>query len=164
MARGTLDDWNNFMSSTWSQIIDAQMMSDYQSRMGEIKQEVDRIIALARAGAIAPEFVLIALAKVNATKNGVLFSGLGKKAFHVNETLSKIGSDLHALSPSDPRYAAEMQMAQAKTREGAFQMQLLQTDMQKIMQDVASVMDQVKGMMDEMLRTRREIITKVAAQ
>ncbi len=161
-ARSTIDDWNNFMNDSWGQIIDAQMASDYQQKMGEMRAELDRMIAMAKSGAIGPEFLLIALAKVNSTKNGVLMTGLGKKAFHVNESLNRIANDLHTLSPADPRYAGELQMGQSKTREGALQMNLLQTDMTKVMQDVESVMNQVKSTIDEINRTRTSIISKLS--
>ena len=39
MARGTLAEWDQFLGDSWSQIFDAQMMSDYRSRMAEIKRE-----------------------------------------------------------------------------------------------------------------------------
>lgn len=163
-ARGTLDDWDGFLSDVWLQIMDAQMMSDYRTKMAEIKGEVDRLIALAKQGVIGPEFVLIALAKVNCMKNGVLISWLGKKAFHVNESINNVAQDLHSLDPADPRYFGEMQMAQSTTRDKSFQLNLLTQDMQKAMQDVASVMEQVHGMMAEINRTRREIVQKIGAR
>lgn len=160
LGEGTLEDFQQFMDETWMQILDAQMMQDYRSKMAEIQQEVRRIVALVKQGVLGPEFALIALAKVNATKNGVLLTGLGKKAFHVNEAINRVADDLKKGGAWDP---GAMQTAQAKTRDGAFQLNLLVTDMQKIMQDSASVLEQVHGMMGEMNRTRREIITKVAA-
>ncbi|MBN2250700.1 MAG: hypothetical protein JW724_01320, partial [Candidatus Altiarchaeota archaeon] len=93
MAQGTLDEWEGFMGDLWSQVLDAQMLKDYEARMGEIKQEVQRIITLAKEGKIGPEFVLIALAKVNVTKNGVLFSWLSKKAFGINEQMSRAAEE-----------------------------------------------------------------------
>lgn len=164
MAEGTLSEWENFTNEMWGQIFDTQMMKDYQSKMGEIQKEVQRIIAMAKAGQVDPEYVLIALAKVNVTKNGCLMTWLGKKAFMTNETMSRVANDLRTISPSDPRYFSEMQSAQAKTRDGSFQLQMLVTDMQKVMQDVAGVLEQVHGFMGEINRTRREIITKLTAQ
>lgn len=163
MAEGTLDEWEGFMNDIWGQIFDAQMMADYQKRMGEVQQEVQRIITLAKEGKISPEFVLIALAKVNVTKNGVLMTWLGKKAFMTNDNMNRIANDLSMTPTSDPGYTSQLYDTQAKTRDGAFQLQLLVADMQKVMQDVAGVLEQVHGFMGEINRTRREIITKVAA-
>lgn len=160
MGEGTLSEWQTFMDETWMTILDAQMMKDYQQRMAEVQQEARRIIALVKSGVIGPEFALIAMAKVNQTKNGCLMTWLGKKAFHVNDSINKIAEDLKKGGGWDP---ANLQMAQAKTRDGAFQLNLLVTDMQKIMQDSAGVLEQVHGIMGEMNRTRREIITKVSA-
>lgn len=161
MARGTLGEWEQFMSDAWGEILDHQMMMDYRARMDEINKEVKRILMLARRGIVGAEFALIAMLKVNATKNGVLMTWLGKKAFHVNESLSRVANDLVALSPEDPRYFSEMQLSREKTRDGSFQLNLLVSDMQKVMQDVASVMEQVHGMIGEINRTRREIIMKI---
>ncbi|MBN1282309.1 MAG: hypothetical protein JXA24_00870 [Proteobacteria bacterium] len=163
MAEGTLSEWDQFMQDTWGTIFDQQMMSDYRSRMDEIKAEVQRIITLAKQGAIGPEFVLIALAKVNQTKNGCLMTWLGKKAFHVNETINTAARDLRDMSVTDPQYYATLQMAQEKTRDGSFQLNLLTQDMQKVMQDVAGTLEFVHSFLGEINRTRREIITKVSA-
>jgi hypothetical protein len=158
-ARGTLDDWQQFMDDQWSTMFDAQLMHDYQSHMNEIKQEVQRILALVKSGAIDPVFALIALTKVNATKNGFLMTGLGQKAFHINESLGKISQDLQG---SGFDYG-KMEMAREKSRDGAFQLNLLMTDMQKVMQDTAGTMEFVKGFMEEWNRHKREIVTKFAA-
>lgn len=164
IAEGTLGEWQDFTNQMWNQIFDAQMMQDYQSKMGEIQKEVQRIISLAKSGQIDPEFVLIALAKVNVTKNGVLMTWLGKKASNVNESMNRIASDLSKIPTSDPQYYAQMQTAQSKTRDGSFQLQMLVSDLQKVMQDVAGVLEQVHGYIGEINRTRREIITKLSAQ
>lgn len=164
MTEGTLGEWDQFMNDTWGDIFDAQMMQDYQKRMGEIRREVQRIITLAKQGVVGPEFVLIALAKVNATKNGVLMTWLGKKSFHINEEMNRVTEELQGMSMTDPGYFGAVQTAQQQTREGQMNQQLLMSDMQKVMQDIASVMEQVHSMMGEINRTRREIITKVAAQ
>lgn len=164
MAGGTISEWDQFLEDTWSQIIDAETMRDYQSRMGEIQREVDRIISLVKQGAIGPEFALLALAKVTVTKNGVLMVGLGRKVSHINDSMNNITNSLHTMSPADPRYGAESQFAAGRTRELGFQSNLLMNDMNKIMQDTASVFEQVNGMIGEINRTRREIVTKVAAR
>lgn len=163
MAEGTLAEWESFTQDMWMQIFDTQFVQDYQKKMGEVQQEAQRIIALAKSGQVDPEYVLIALAKVNVTKNGCLMTWLGKKAFMTNDTMNRVANDLAGVSPSDPRYYAEMQSAQAKTRDGSFQMQMLLQDMQKVMQDVAGVLEQVHGFMGEINRTRREIIQKFTA-
>ncbi len=159
-AQGTLGEWDQFMEDSWGQIFDAQMMQDYEQRMGEVKREVDRLITLAKQGAIGPEFVLIALAKVNVTKNGVLMSWLGKKAFHVNESLSNIANDLGAADPTSVNYYADLTIGKEKTRDGTMQLSLLTQDMQKVTQDVAGVIEQVQSMIGEINRTRREIISR----
>jgi methyl-accepting chemotaxis protein len=164
MVPETLAEWDQFMEDAWGQIFDAQMVSDYRSRMAEIKRDVQRIITLAKQGVIGPEFVLIALAKVNLTKNGVLMTWLGKKAFHLNESLNRVANDLYETSSADPfAFQGELILSREKTRDQTMQMQLLMGDMQKVMQDVAGTLEHVHSAMSEINRTRREIITKVAA-
>jgi hypothetical protein len=163
MARGTIGDWENFMSDSMNQILDAQMMADYTAKMEQVQKEVDRLIMLCKQGKIGPEYILIALAKVNQTKNGVLITHLGRKAFNLNESMNRVSDELSAISPSDPRYFAELQNAQSKTRDQNFNLNLVTQDMQKAMQDVASCLEQVQSMISEMNRTRREIIQQIRA-
>lgn len=164
MAQGSLGEWDQFLDDTWGTIFDAQLSQEMMRKMGEIKAEVQRIITLAKQGKIGVEFVLIALAKVNATKNGVLMSGLGKKIYKINQDMNDISAELHSMSPADPEYFGTLQMSQSETREGSFQMNLLMQDMQKVMQDVASTMEFAHSSISEINRARREIITHMSAR
>jgi len=161
MAEGTLDEWQGFTDEMWNQIFDAQLVEDYEKKMGEIQKDVDRIIALAKSGQADPEYVLIALAKVNVTKNGCLMTWLGKKAFMNNAMMNRVADELRVAGTGD---IGAVYDAQAKTRDGAFQQQLVMSDMQKVMQDVAGVLEQVHGIMGEINKTRSEIITKFSAR
>lgn len=162
LAQGTLDDWDSFMNDMSTKILDMQMVQDYQQKMGEVQREVQRIIAMAKMGQIDPEFVLIALAKVNQTKNGVLMTWLGKKAFVTNENMNKISEELRK-APAD-QYFSALQTAQAKTRDGSFQLQLLTMDIQKVANDTASVLEQVKSMIEEITRTKRQLAMNISAR
>ncbi len=165
MTQGTIGEWDQFLEDSWGTIFDAQLSQEMQRKMGEVKAEVQRIIALAKEGKIGVEFVLIALAKVNATKNGVLMSGLGKKMYHINENMNQMSEDLYEMSASgDPNYYAQLQATQSRTRDGSFQLNLLVQDMQKVMQDVASTMEFVHSSLGEINRSRREIITHMSAR
>ncbi|MBI4126937.1 MAG: hypothetical protein HY465_05530 [Deltaproteobacteria bacterium] len=157
MAEGTLEDFDAFMNEAGWAILDAQMIADYQNKMGEVQRDVQRVIALVKQGIVDPEYVLLALAKVNQTKNGILFTWLGKKSFMVNEHLSQVSRDLQMAGSTD---FAAMERAREQSRAGAQQLQLLTMDMQKIMQDISSVMEQVHGMIGDINRTRREIISR----
>ena len=163
-AEGTLDEWDVFMGDMWSQVLDAQMVKDYEARMSEIKQEVDRIIAMAKSGQIGPEFVLLALAKVNQAKNGVLFAWMGKKASGFNEQMNRASEELYSMKPTDPNYTAALTRTQSVTRDSSYQLNIVTSDMQKVMQDVSSVMENVHSMMNAINQTRREIISRVGAR
>ncbi|MFH0800463.1 MAG: hypothetical protein V2A66_09835 [Pseudomonadota bacterium] len=163
-ARGTLSDWQQLLDDSWSQIMDAQMMSDYKSKSEEVQRQTDRIVALVKQGLAAPEFAVIALLKVRATKDGVMMTWLGKKMSHVNDSINNIARDLNKLSPGDPRYAANLTVAQSKTRDGAFQLNLLTTDMQKVMQDAASLIEFGKSTIEEQNRGRGQIVANMRMQ
>ncbi len=163
-AQGTVDEWTQMKEGSFNMILNAQFMHDYQARMGEIKAEVQKILAMVKSGQIEPEFALIALAKVNSTKNGCLMTWLGKEAYHVNDSMNKVYEELKTMGSTDPRYFGSLQDAQAKTRDGSFQLQLLQTDMQKVMQDVASVMEFAHSSISEIARNRREISQNVGVK
>lgn len=163
IGQATVSEWDQFLDDTWGTIFDAQLTQEMQSKMGQIKAEVQRIIALAKEGKIGVEFVLVALAKVNQTKNGVLMSGLGKKMYKINEDMNRMSRDLYSMSATDPNYYAQLQLTQSETRDGSFQLNLLTQDMQKVMQDTASTMESVHSMIGEINRTRREIITQIKA-
>lgn len=163
MARETLGEWESFSSEMWNTILDAQLVKDYEAKMAEIQQEVQRIIQLAKEGKIGPEFVLIALAKVNVAKNGVIFSWLGKKSFAINEDMNRASEALQGMDTSDPGYYAALEGMQADTREGSFSLNMITGDMQKVAQNVSNTLETVHGMMEEINRSRREIIARVAA-
>lgn len=161
IGEGVVREWDLFLEDTWGTIFDAQLSQEMQRKMGEVKAETQRIIALAKEGKIGVEFVLVALAKVNQTKNGVLMSGLGKKMYKINDDMNRMSQDLYSMSATDPGYYANLQLTQSKTRDGSFQLNLLTQDMQKVMQDTASTIESVHSMIGEINRTRREIITQI---
>ncbi len=160
-AQAALDESEAFLDDFWIVALDRQMITDYRAKMDEVEKEAQRIITLAKQGAIGVEFVLVALAKVNATKNGVLLSWVGQKAFGVNESINRVADDLNKVDPSSSNYMGQLQYSQNQTRDKSFQLNLLTQDMQKITQDMASVMDQCKSMMDEINRVKREIVSKI---
>lgn len=164
MAQGTMDEWDNFMGEMWSSVLDAQMVKEYESRMGEIMKEVQRIIALAKEGKIGPEWVLIALAKVNSTKGGVIFGWLSKKSLAVNEEMNRVSDELNTMDSSSGEYFATLQNVQSETRSKSFELNMITNDMQKVMQNVSSTMESVHGMIRSIFQARREIVAKVAAR
>lgn len=161
MADDAVSDADQFLEDAWTNIIDNQMLQQYTTKMDDIMAEVKRIIELAKSGAIGPEFVILALAKVNATKNGVLFSWLGRKAFNVESSLNKIAQDLHNLSPTDPRFYARSQTAKDETSRLQRNLTQMTNDMQKIMQNLETTFEHAKSMIDDINRTKREIVNRM---
>ena len=154
----SLDEFDQVMSDAMWTILDNQMIANYKDKMNEIQNEVQHVISLAKQGLVDPEYVLIALAKVNQTKNGVLMTWLGKKAFMANDELGKISRDLVASGGTD---FARLEEAREKSRTGTFQMQFLMSDLQKVMGDSASVLENIHSMIGDINRTRREIISQM---
>lgn len=158
IAEGTLDEYEAFMGDIWSSVLDAQMVKDYNAKMAEIQGEVRKLIAMVKEGKIGAEYVLLALAKVNVTKNGVLFSWLGKKAYGLNEQMTRASEDLQGMSTTDAGYTAELTRVQNETRSGSYQLNQVTQEMQKVMQNVSSNLESVHGMIDSINRSRKEII------
>ncbi|MFH1874110.1 MAG: hypothetical protein ABH859_02865 [Pseudomonadota bacterium] len=163
MAQATLDEWANFSDELWGNIMDNQIMMDTESRLKEIEGELKRIIAMVRSGQADPEYILLALAKVNVTKNGVLFAGLGRKLAYTNSRMNQVANDLSIADTTSTDYFGQVQLAQSETRDLSMQQQQLTMTLQKVMQDVSGTLEQVHGMIEGINRTRREIIQKFTA-
>ncbi|MBI4211476.1 MAG: hypothetical protein HY540_02455 [Deltaproteobacteria bacterium] len=156
-AEGTLAEWEAFSErAVWS-ILENQMVVAVQKQTDEAIREADRLIAMAKQGLINPEFVLIALAKVNSAKNGAIFAGLSKKAFMLNEAGNRVAEELSRTRGTD---FGQMTMAQSRTKDLNFQSQLTMMSMQQSTSNISSTVEQVHGMIGEINRTRREIIGK----
>ncbi len=163
MAQGTLDEWANFSDEMWGSIMDNQIMMESRDRLQEIEGELKRIIAMVKSGQIDPEYVLLALAKVNVTKNGVLFAGLGRKMAYTNTRMEQVAQDLNMADATDSDFFGQVQLSQVETRDLSMQQQQMTMTMQKVMNDVGGTLEQVKGMIDGINRTRKEIIQKFTA-
>lgn len=161
LAGGTLAEFEQLLDEATGSIIDAQMFAQYQSRMEELKEELDRIIMLAKSGQIGVEFIMVALAKVNATQNGTLFTWKGKQAYHTLDRLNKITDEVVRAGPND---FATMQQAQSETRGFNQQLQFITSDMQALMQNVSGTMDQVQSFNQAYANFKQEVIRKFSAQ
>lgn len=163
LAQSDLEGWDQFQEDIWGTVFDAQLTRDMQNRMAEIRSEVQKILAMVKSGQLGPEFALIALCKVNSTKNGVLMSGLGKKMYHINSRLSEISNDIYSTSVADPQYLGMMTLAKEETRQGAFDLSMLTQDMQKVMQDVSKTFEFTQGALSQINQGRRELLKHVGA-
>lgn len=163
-TQGTISDVQNFFNDNMGTLMDGQFKLDYEKQMGQVKEEVQRILAMVKSGQIGAEWALIALTKMNQTKNGCIMTHLGTELASVNDQMNSAYTDLSKMSASDASYFSTLQSVQNKTRDGSFQMNLLQTDMQKVMQDAQSTMEFAKSFLDQYSKHKQDIVALYRAQ
>lgn len=157
-ASGTYDDAQTLLAEMQDTWFEVQCIMDQSKQHEELKQEVERILALVRSGRIDAVWILIALAKVNVSKNGLLFSQFGRKLWRLNDQATKVTDELFARSPSDPQYAAYLQMTSQKQKELGTQQQFLIQDMQKLTQNIEASLSFARTSIDEIFKTKLHII------
>ncbi len=156
-AEGHVDELDNFMFNVMDEVIDRQMIASMEDKLEKTKLEVMSILEKVKRGELPPEYAIIALLKVHQAKNGSLMAWTGKKMKQKNEEMNRVTQDLSA---SGGRDFAQMTVAQQKTKEGTFEMQLLSADLQKLTQDSATVFDHCKSMISMIQRSRQDIISR----
>lgn len=159
IAEKALREWESFFDDLSLKVIDNQMMSEIRSKSAEINRETQRLIAMAAAGQIEPEFILIALAKSNMMQNGTLFTNKGKKITAINEQMNRIADDLYKMNPNDNGYLKELQKSQAITRDKGQNLQIEMMDIQKLTQNISTTLEWVNNAI-RMFRDMRQTPTR----
>lgn len=161
----TLKEWDVLFKDFEKRMFQDKMMADVQNKMSQTENEVKRLVEMAKRGEIDPEWVLIAAAKVNMTKNGTLFVWKGKEAMKINEEMTRITRELtnSGLDPSSLEYLKKSQMAQSETRGMQTNLQFVMQDLQQIGNNLATTLEWVHSAMTKMDQSRAEIRRKVAA-
>ncbi len=154
----TYQEAMDFVFEMQNRMFELQCQLDMEKKHEELKQEVQRIIEMVRSGKVDAVFLLIALAKVNASKNGLLFTQFGKKLWKLNDEATRVTEELYSGDPMDPQYAAQLQMTAQKQKAIGFQQQFLIQDMQKVTQNIESVMSFAKQAIDDIYKTKMHII------
>lgn len=147
-------------------IVDAGLMQNIdmmlQQKNEEIKRELQRLVAMVKEGKIDAVFLLVAIAKVNCMKNGIIFTAYGKEYMNLNEEASKVNKDILGLSTTDPSaYSQQLQVKTQEQKAMGQQQTLLLQDMQKIMQNIESTMSFAKNTIDEVIKTRMQIVNAI---
>lgn len=156
-AEQFLEGMDDFVNVDFAnKIFEAQCMMEYSSKNAELEKEVKEIIDKVKRGQIDAVWVLIAVAKVNCTRNGLLFSQYGKKLWRLNDMSTRLMNELlPGISAGNP---ADLHILQQKQKEFGFQQQFLVQDMQKLSNNIEQTMTFARTTIDEIFKTRLHII------
>lgn len=151
-AMDELDNLNNI-------IMEAQFTQELQNKSAELEDQLQKILAMARSGQIEdPSIIILALAKVQVEKNGLVFTQLGKKVMNTNDQMNKAYDMLKNDSSMKNQYAAKQ-----KIQTGTQGLQFLINDMNQVAQHIQSVIGFSKSSIDAMKAAKDEIIRKLTA-
>jgi hypothetical protein len=153
-----VDEYETWMVEFEQRLFDIQLQQDMEAKNEELKAELQRIIEMVRSGKIDAVWLLVALAKVNSSRNGLLFTQFGKKLHRYNDQATKVTEELYSRNPADPQYAAYLQMTSQKQKEITFQQQFLIQDMQKLTQNIEKVLTFAKTQIEAIFRTRLHML------
>lgn len=157
-AEALLDEYEAFWADFQETIFNVQLQGELEAKNQELEAEVQRIIAMVRSGKIDAVWLLIALAKVNVSKNGLIFTHLGKKYKRMNDQANRAVEELFKMDTNNPQYYAYLQMTSQKQKEIGTNQQFMIQDMQKITQNIEQVMSFAKSAIDEIFKTRLHMI------
>ena len=133
----TMYEYEALMRDISTDILDQQMLGDVELKTKEIEDEIKRLVSLARSGKIGIEFILVALAKYNMTKNGVKMAWLGKKAYWINDQMSQITEQIYGSgSPMAFSDMSRMETAKSDIKELQFGLTGITNSIQMITQDM----------------------------
>ncbi len=151
-AMDELDNLNNV-------IMDAQFTQELQNKSAELEEQLQKILAMARSGQIDdPAIVVLALAKVQVEKYGLVFTQLGKKVLKANEQMNGAYEALKMDPSIKQQYTAKQNI-----QEGTRTLSQLTNDMNQVAQHIQSVITFSKSSIDAMKSAKDEIIRKLSA-
>lgn len=148
---------DEFLTHIENAIFDAQLTQDLRAKRDELREELRRIFAMVKAGTIAPEFAIIALAKVQAAERGFLFTILGKQLMHVNQEQSKIAQSFYG-----EQELGGLEVKKHEIAEKSQSMQQILSTMQKLTQDIDGLISTAKSQVEEYNRTKMELIRRAS--
>ena len=154
-ASAYLQELDNFLLEYDNKIFEAQLAQQLESKNEELKAEMQRIVDKVRRGDLDAVWILVAVAKVNSSRNGLLFSQFGKKLWRMNDESNRV---MNELLPGLDSNIGNVQILQQKQKEIGFQQQFLIQDMQKLTQNIEQTLNFAKTTIDEIFKTRLHII------
>lgn len=156
-----IEEWNQFNEGVLGpKIFEMQFMQQLQSKSAELENELQKVLAMAKSGEADPTVVIVALAKVTAEKNGLIYSHLGEKVLKRNAEINTINESLRG-GNVDP---ATLTAASTDMRNVSQNLQFIIGDMQKVVQNTESALQTAKSMLDLTNQSRLEIIRRLSGQ
>lgn len=162
MVEDHLAEFNAFMNEIQDKILEVQMTMEMESRKHELQKETQRIISLFRSGQMDPEYVLIALAKVQISQRGLLFTQYGRRMMHANDVQSRIAKEIGNVG-ADPTKWGGLEVARHKMAEQSMNMQQYTSMLQKLTQDIEAIFGFAKGASESIINTKKEIVRHIGA-
>ncbi len=157
--QGHVDDAMEDVDNVNNIIMEAQFAQDLQNKSAELENQLQKILAMARSGQIEdPSIIILALAKVQVEKYGLVFTQLGKKVLNVNEQMNGAYETLK----SDPSLKQQYTM-KPKIQEGTQTLARLTNEMNQVAQHIQSVISFSKSSVDAIKSSKDEIIRKLTA-
>lgn len=151
-AMDELDNLNNV-------IMDAQFTQELQNKSAELEKQLQEILAFYRGHPEAdPAILIIALAKVQVEKYGLVFTQLGKKVQNVNDQMN----GAYELLKNDPGIKQQY-TARQDLQTGNRDLGKLMNDMKLVADHIHSVVTSAKSSIDAMKSAKDEIIRKLSA-
>lgn len=151
------EEYEDFTKNLENQIFYIQCDQQLKAKREELQQELEKIMALCRANAIDPAFVVIALARVKSSEYGLVFSQKGQELMRMQKESNAI-----AASIGQTQDYGKTQVASNKMREVSTNMQQVTGTMNSLAQQISSLVENAKGMIDSYEKSKADLISKVA--
>lgn len=146
------EERDQFMIDLDNQIFNTQLNIDLQKKSAELRKELQRIMSLIKSGKIAPEFAIIALAKIQQSDRGFKFALLGKQMMHVNQEQARVAESLYG-----EKTPAGFESAKLEINELSMSMSQITGSMQQLTQEIDSIISTSKSMLDIINTTKLEL-------
>jgi hypothetical protein len=159
--RDRMQDRDEFNDQLEKQIFNVQLNMELLNKRHELKEELRRIIDLMKRGAIQPEFVLVALTKVQVSEQGLIASQMGRRMMNINEEQKTIAESIQGINVGDPGQVGEFEMKKLELQQSSMSMNMIMQNMQRAVQQVDTALSVGKSMLEEYTRTKGELIRAV---
>lgn len=153
---GLMDEVDGVRLWWFDKVFEIQLQQELKAKNAELETELKSIMSKVRSGQIDAVWILVALAKVNSSRNGLLFTQFGRKLWRLNDEANNVLKELY--SSGGTNSPAALQVVAQRQKEIGFQQQFLISDMQKLTQHIETSLSFAKGSIDEIFKTRLHII------
>lgn len=144
------------------QIMDSIMMAQIESqnekKIQELKEELQKLIAMAKSGEIDVSFLILALTKVKVAQEGKVVAGISQDIARANAETNRISNELYG-SGSQAGFN-EIQLGSEKIREQTFSLQQGLNSLNKAMEGIAGSISFCDGMIKYIRSIQHEMLGK----